>query len=69
MAYATTPYQSEDPSPTIPTLRMKEEKSKTGLDKKGAGSYPNKEKLALLLKPARPTPSNRSHTKIVIQSY
>ena len=29
-----TPYQSEDPSPTIPTHRMKEEKG----DKKGASS-------------------------------
>ena len=33
-----TPYQSEDPSPTIPTHRMKEEKGKTGGDKKGASS-------------------------------
>ena len=31
-----TPYQSEDPSPTIPTHRMKEEKGKTVEDKRGA---------------------------------
>ena len=29
-----TPYQSEDPSPTIPTHRRKEEKGKTVEDKK-----------------------------------
>ena len=33
-----TPYQSEDPSPTIPTDRMNEEKGKTVGDKKGASS-------------------------------
>ena len=31
-----TNYQSKDPSPTIPTHRMKEEKGKTGGYKKGA---------------------------------
>ena len=31
-----TPYQSEDPSPTIPTHRMKEDKLKTVGDKNGA---------------------------------
>ena len=31
---AITPYQSEDPSPTIPTHRKKEEKVKTVEDKK-----------------------------------
>ena len=36
---------------------MKEEKWKTGGDKKGASSYANKETLALLSKPANPTPS------------
>ena len=30
-----TPYQSEDPSPTIPTYRGKEEKVKIVEDKKG----------------------------------
>ena len=30
-----TPYQSEDPSPTLPTYRGKEEKGKTVEDKKG----------------------------------
>ena len=33
-----TPYQSEDPNPTIPTYRMKEEKGKTVGDKKWASS-------------------------------
>ena len=31
-----TPYQSEDPSPTLPTYRGKEEKGKIVEDKKGA---------------------------------
>ena len=52
-----TPYQSEDPTPTIPTHRMKEEKGKTGGDKNGESSKAN-ETFALLLKPASPTPSN-----------
>ena len=30
-----TPYQSEDPSPTLPTYRGKEEKGKIVEDKKG----------------------------------
>ena len=30
-----TPYQSEDPSPTLPTYRGKEEKGKIVQDKKG----------------------------------
>ena len=30
-----TPYQSEDPSPTLPTYRSKEEKGKIVEDKKG----------------------------------
>ena len=29
-----TPYQSEDPNPTTPTHRMKEEKGKTAGDKR-----------------------------------
>ena len=33
-----TPYQSEDPNPTTPTYRKKEEKGKTVGDKKGASS-------------------------------
>ena len=33
-----TPYQSEDPNPTTPTHRMKEEKGKTVGDKKWASS-------------------------------
>ena len=53
-----TPYQSEDPNPTTPIHRKKEEKGKTVGDKKGASSQANKKALALLLKPASPTPSN-----------
>ena len=33
-----TPYQSEDPNPTTPTHRIKEEKGKTVGDKKWASS-------------------------------
>ena len=33
-----TPYQSEDPNPTTPTNRMKQEKGKTAGDKKWASS-------------------------------
>ena len=33
-----TPYQSEDPSPTLPTYRGKEEKGKVVEDKKGESS-------------------------------
>ena len=52
-----TPYQSEDPRPTTPTHRIKEEKVKTVGDKKGASSYTNKKALALLLKSVSATPS------------
>ena len=34
-----TPYQSEDPSPTLPTYRGKEEKGKIVEDKKGESIY------------------------------
>ena len=47
---------SEDPSPTIPTDRMKKEKGNTVGDKKGARSLANKKALTLLLKPANHTP-------------
>ena len=53
-----TPYQSEDPSPTITTYRMREENGKTVKDKKGASILAYKKALALLLKPTSPTPSN-----------
>ena len=53
-----TPFQSEDPNPTTPTHRKKEEKGKTVGYKKWASSKANKNALALLLKPASPTPSN-----------
>ena len=54
-----TPYQSEDPSPTIPTYRQKEEKGKKVEDNsRDRAAKANKEALALLLKPASPTPAN-----------
>ena len=53
-----TLYQSEDPSPTIPTNRMKEAKWKTEEDENGAKLQARYKAFALLLKPASPTPSN-----------
>ena len=53
-----TPYQSEDPSPTLPTYRGKEEKGKIVEDKNGESNLANKKVLDLLLKPVNPTPSN-----------
>ena len=58
-----TPYQSEDPSPTLPTYRGKEEKGKIVEDRKGESNKANKEALDLLLKPANPTPSNTGSTR------
>ena len=55
-----TPYQSEDPSPTLPIYRGKEKKGKIVEDKKRKSNYANKKALDLLLKPANPTPSTRS---------
>ena len=52
------PYQSDDPSPTLPTYRGKEEKRKIVEDKKVKSNYANKKALDLVLKPANPTPSN-----------
>ena len=52
----STPYQSEDPSPTLPTYRGKEEKGKIVEDKKEENNWANKKALDLLLKPANPTP-------------
>ena len=46
-----------DPSPTIPTDSMKQEKGKTG-GKKGVSTLANEKALALLLKPASPTQLN-----------
>ena len=37
-----TPYQSEDPSPTLPTYREKEEKGKIVEDKKERATRPTK---------------------------
>ena len=53
-----TPYQSEDPSPTIQPIDRKKRKGKRveNYSRDGAASA-NKEALALLLKPASPTPS------------
>ena len=55
-----TPYQSKDPSPTIPTHRMKNEKEKSVGDKKLSEQQlkANNKALALLLKPASPTALN-----------
>ena len=58
-----TPYQSEDPSPTLPTYRGKEEKGKIVEDKKGKSNKANKKALDLVLKPANPTPSNTGSTR------
>ena len=58
-----TPYQSEDPGPTLPTYRGKEGKMKIVEDKKGESNYANKRALDLLLKPANPTPSNTGSTR------
>ena len=58
-----TPYQSEDPSPTLPTYRGKEEKGKIVEDQKGETNYANEKALDLLLKPANPTPSNTVSTR------
>ena len=44
-----TPYQSENPSPTLPTYRGKEEKRKIVEDKKGESNQANKKALNLLL--------------------
>ena len=52
------PYQSEDPSPTLPTYRGKEEKEKIVEDKKRREQLGQKKALDLLLKPSNPTPSN-----------
>ena len=58
-----TPYHSEDPSPTLPTYRGKEEKGKIVEDKKGESNKANKKALDLLLKPANPPPSNKGSTR------
>ena len=58
-----TPYQSEDPSPALPTYRGKEEKGKIVEDNKGEKNNANKKALDLLLKPANPTPSNTGSTR------
>ena len=55
-----TSYQSEDPSPTVTTHRMKEEKGEIVGDKMGASNKANKKTLALLLK-IPPVPHHRIH--------
>ena len=57
------PYQSEDPSPTQPTYRGKEEKGKIVEDKKEESNQANKKALDLVLKLANPTPSNMGSTR------
>ena len=58
-----TPYQSEDPSLTLPTYRGKEDKGKIVEDKKRESNQANKKALGLLLKPASPRPSNTGSTR------
>ena len=55
-----TPYQFEDPSPTIRSYWQKEEKGKNSRRPYSSdrAAYANKKAWALLLKPASPTPSN-----------
>ena len=43
-----TPYQSEDPSPTLPTYRGKEEKGKIVENKKGESNQANKKAKSVL---------------------
>ena len=57
------PYQSEDPSPTLPTYEGKVEKGKIVEDKKEKSNQANKKALDLLLKPANPTLSNTGSTR------
>ena len=52
-----TLYQSKDPNPTRPTHGRKKTKKTVG-DKKERADHANRKALALLLKPASPTPSN-----------
>ena len=59
-----TPYQSEDPSPSLPAYRGKEDKEKTVEGKKGESNQANKKALDLLFKPANPTPSNTGSTRL-----
>ena len=55
----STPYQSEDPSPTIKTNRQKEYKGKNSRRQKGIEKpMPIKKTLALLWKCVSLTPSN-----------
>ena len=54
-ARVRTLYQSKDPNHT--TNPWKEEKDKTVGDKKERADHANRKALALLLKPASPTPS------------
>ena len=54
-----TPYQSEDPSQQYQNIDRKKRKGKRVEDySRDRAAYANKEALALLLKPANPTPSN-----------
>ena len=64
-----TPYQSEDPSPTRPTYRGKEEKGKIVEDKKGESNYVNKKALDLLLKPTNPQTVEYGVNQIVPERY
>ena len=59
-----TPYQSNDPSPTIPTYRQKEEKGKNNKRQKGIEQLrPIRKALTQLLKPSSLTPLNTGSSK------
>ena len=59
-----TLYQSKDPNSTQPTHRRKNKiKQYTG-DKKERADHANRKALALLLKPASPTPSNTGSLRL-----
>ena len=53
-----TPYQSEDPSLTIPTHRNKARNENRRIMKKERAAQANDKALTLLLKFSSPTPSN-----------
>ena len=57
------PYESEDPSPTLPTYKGKEEKGKIVEDKKVESNKANKKALDLVFKHSNPTPSNTGSTR------
>ena len=53
-----TQYQSKDPSPAIPAYRKNEENMKNIVRQKRSDQLRQKKTVALLLKPADPTPTS-----------